>query len=73
MRPISILLFFLTAFSLSAESWFISNSSGMLFEKIHAVRTGEYEWYAQVEDTGDQVVKILYDSKGREVKRWDIF
>ena len=45
----------------------------MLFEKIHAVRTGEYEWCAQVEDSGDQVVKILYDRNGREVKRWDIF
>ena len=73
MRQISILLFLLTAFSLSAESWFISNSSGMLFEKIHSARTGEYEWYAQVEDSGDQVVKILYDRSGREVKRWDIF
>ena len=73
MRPISILLFFLTAFSLSAESWFVSNSSGMLFEKIHAARTGEYEWYARVDDNGDQVVKVLYDRTGREVKRWDIF
>ena len=73
MRPISILLFFLTSFSLSAESWFVSNSSGMLFEKIHAVRTGEYEWYARVDDNGDQVVKVLYDRTGREVKRWDIF
>ena len=73
MRPISILLFILTAFSLSAESWFISNSSGMLFEKIHVSRTGEYDWYARVDDSGDQVVKILYDRSGKEVKRWDIF
>jgi len=73
LRPISILLFFLTSFSLSAESWFVSNSSGMLFEKIHAARTGEYEWYARVDDNGDQVVKVLYDRTGREVKRWDIF
>ena len=73
MRPISILLFLFTAFSLPAESWFISNSSGMLFEKIHAVRTGEYEWYARVDDSGDQVVKTLYDCTGTEVKRWDIF
>ena len=72
MRPISILLFLFTAFSVSGESWFISNSSGMLFEKIHAVRTGEYDWYASVEDTGDQVVKILYDRTGKEAKRWDI-
>ena len=73
MRPISLLLFLLTAFSLSGESWFISNSSGMLFEKIHAVRTGEYDWYARVDDNGDQVVKTLYDRTGKEVKRWDIF
>ena len=73
MRPISLLLFLLTAFSLSGESWFISNSSGMLFEKIHAVRTGEYDWYARVDDNGDQVIKTLYDRTGREVKRWDIF
>ena len=73
MRPISFLLFLFTAFSLSGESWFISNSSGMLFEKIHAVRTGEYEWYARVDDNGDQVVKTLYDRTGKEVKRWDIF
>ena len=73
MRLISFLLFLLTAFSLPAESWFISNSSGMLFEKIHAVRTGEYEWYARVDDSGDQVVKTLYDRTGSEVKRWDIF
>ena len=45
----------------------------MLFEKIHAARTGEYEWYARVDDNGDQVVKVLYDRTGREVKRWDIF
>ncbi len=45
----------------------------MLFEKIHAVRTGEYEWYARVDDSGDQVVKTLYDRTGSEVKRWDIF
>ena len=73
MRPISILLFFLTAFSLSAESWFVSNSSGMLFEKIHESRTGEYEWYASVDDNGSQVVKTLYTRSGKEVKRWDIF
>ena len=73
MRPISFLLFLFTAFSLSGESWFISNSSGMLFEKIHAVRTGEYDWYARVDDLGDQVVKTLYDRTGKEVKRWDIF
>ena len=73
MRLISILLFLFTAFSLPAESWFISNSSGMLFEKIHASRTGEYEWYARVDDSGDQVVKTLYNRSGKEVKRWDIF
>ena len=73
MRQISILLFFFSAFSLFGESWFISNSSGMLFEKIHAVRTGEYEWYARVDDNGSQVVKILYDRNGKEAKRWDIF
>ena len=73
MRPISLILFIFTAFSLSGESWFISNSSGMLFEKIHAARTGEYDWYASVEDSGDQVVKILFDRTGTEVKRWDIF
>ncbi len=73
MRQISILLFIFTAFSLSGESWFISNSSGMLFEKIHAVRTGEYEWYARVDDNGDQVVKTLYDRTGTEIRRWDIF
>ena len=73
MRPISILLFILTAFSLSAESWFISNSTGMLFEKIHESRTGEYDWYASVDDNDSQVVKILYDKSGRQVKRWDIF
>ena len=73
MRPISIFLFILTAFSVSAESWFVSNSSGMLFEKIHESRRGEYEWYASVEDSGDQVVKILYDNAGNVSKRWDIF
>lgn len=73
MRPISLLLFLLTAFSLSGESWFISNSSGMLFEKIHAVRTGEYDWYARVDDNEDQVIKVLYNRSGREVKRWDVF
>ena len=73
MRLISILLFIFTAFSLPAESWFISNSSGMLFEKIHESRAGEYDWYARVDDSGDQVVKTLYDRTGREVKRWDIF
>ncbi len=73
LRPISILLFIFTAFSLSGESWFISNSSGMLFEKIHPSRTGEYDWYARVDDSGDQVAKTLYDRTGTEVKRWDLF
>ena len=45
----------------------------MLFEKIHAVRTGEYDWYAMVDDNEDQVIKVLYNRSGREVKRWDIF
>lgn len=73
MRPISFILLLFTAFSLSGESWFISNSSGMLFEKIHESRTKEYEWYARVDDSGDQVVKTLYDRTGTEIKRWDIF
>lgn len=73
LRPISILLFLFTAFSLSGESWFVSNSSGMLFEKIHVSRTGEYDWYARVDDSGDQVIKTLYNRAGKEVKRWDIF
>ena len=73
MRQISFLLFLFTAFSLFGESWFISNSSGMLFEKIHAVRTGEYDWYARVDDNGEQVIKTLYNRAGKEVKRWDIF
>ncbi len=45
----------------------------MLFEKIHAARTGEYEWYARVDDNGDQVIKTLYNRTGKEAKRWDIF
>ena len=73
MRQISFILLFLTAFSLYGESWFVSNSSGMLFEKIHESRTGEYDWYARVDDNGDQVIKVLFDRTGREVKRWDIF
>ena len=73
MRQISILILFLTAFSVFGQDYFASNSSGMLFEKINHAQLGQHEWYARVDATENQIVKVLYDSVGNEAKRWDTF
>jgi len=73
LRQISTLLFFLSVFSVFGQDYFVSNSSGMLFEKINRAQVGQHEWYARVDDTENQIVKELYNSFGKVVKRWDTF